>query len=407
MQNVLIEKPYEFVPPYKSVWLQRLIIKLGVHKRVLRKNEGVVKHECRNLDLLRASLQAGHGVMLTPNHPRTADPAVMSHVANETPCPFYAMASWHLFNQDWQTTFMVRAMGAFSVNREGLDKRAIDFAINALQTAERPLLIFPEGTTSRTNDRLMSLMEGPAFIARTAAKRRAKKDGGKVVVHPVGIRYLFEGDVEKACCSVLSDLENKLTWKPQTELSLFDRLVKVGNGLLTLKEQQYDCPVPPDTPLRDRQTNLVNHLLHPLEVEWLGSQQDGGIAIRIKNLRMKIFPEMSRSNLEPAERKRRWKQLERTYLAQQVDCYPDNYVAEHPSVDRYLETCEKFDEDINDAARLHGHLKVIVDICPAIEVSTKRERGATTDPLMVKIRESLESKLAELQNECQMYEGPA
>lgn len=403
MQNVLIEKPYQFVPPFRSVWLQRLIIKLGIHKRVLRKRDGVVKHECRNLHLLRESLEAGHGIMLTPNHPRIADPVVMSHLANETPCPFYAMASWHLFNQDWRTTFMIRSMGAFSVNREGLDRQAIDYAINILQNAERPLLIFPEGTTSRTNDRLMALMEGPAFIARTAAKRRAKNGDGTVVVHPVGIKYVFEGDIEAACNSVLSDLEKKLMWKPQTELPMFDRLIKVGVGLLTLKEQQFDCPVPPNASLRERQTNLVNHLLHPLEQEWLGGTQDNGIAIRIKNLRMKIFPEMSRSNLDHAERERRWHQLERTYLAQQVDCYPDNYVAEFPSVDRYLETCEKFDEDVNDHARVHGNLKAIIDVCPAIEVSAKRERGASTDPLMTQIREALESKILELQSESRMY----
>lgn len=402
MQNVLIEKPYQFVPPITSTWLQNLIIRLGIPGRLLRKRDGVIQHECRNLDLLRDSLAAGHGIMLTPNHPRTADPAVMSHVARETSSPFYVMASWHLFNQDWRTTFMIRAMGAFSVNREGLDRQAIDYAIHVLQNAERPLLIFPEGTTSRTNDQLMSLMEGPAFIARTAAKRRAKT-GGKVVVHPIGIKYVFDGDVDGACDAVLTDLERKLTWKPQTEMPLFDRLVKVGLGLLTLKEQQFDCPVPPGTPLRQRQTNLVNHLLHPLESEWLGGAQDDGIAIRIKNLRMKIFPELSRSNLDASERRRRWNQLERTYIAQQVDCYPDNYVAAFPSVDRYLETCEKFDEDIFDQARIHGNLRAIIDVCPAIEVSGQRVRGAATDPLMVQIRDALETKLGELQSESRMY----
>ena len=126
--------------------------------------------------------------MLTPNHPRTADPMVMCYLAQQTPCNFYAMASWHLFNQDWLSRLVIRLMGAFSVNREGLDRQAVDHAIEILQNAERPLIIFPEGTTSRTNDQLMSLMEGPAFIARTAAKRRAKNDNGKVVVHPVGIK---------------------------------------------------------------------------------------------------------------------------------------------------------------------------------------------------------------------------
>jgi 1-acyl-sn-glycerol-3-phosphate acyltransferase len=115
----------------------------------------------------------------------------MFHLAQETPCSMYAMASWHLFNNGWFTRFMVRLMGAFSVNREGLDKTAVDYAVNVLVNAERPLLIFPEGSTSRTNDKLMALMEGPAFIARTAAKRRAKKDGGHVVVHPTSKRLVI------------------------------------------------------------------------------------------------------------------------------------------------------------------------------------------------------------------------
>ena len=71
-------------------------------------------------------------------------------------------------------------MGAFSVNREGVDRQAINMAIEILETAERPLIVFPEGAVSRTNDRLHALLDGVAFIARAAAKRRAKHvEGGK------------------------------------------------------------------------------------------------------------------------------------------------------------------------------------------------------------------------------------
>jgi hypothetical protein len=294
-------------------------------------------------------------------------------------------------------------MGAFSVNREGLDRQAIDYAIKILQTAERPLLLFPEGATSRTNDRLMSLMEGPAFIARNAAKRRAKADGGKVVVHPIGIKYLYQGDIERACDEVLSDLEQKLTWKPQKDIPLIDRLIKAGNAMLTLKELQYGAPGEGAT-LRERQTNLVNHLLNPLEEEWLGSAKNDGIAIRIKNLRMKIFPEMSRAELDEAERARRWAHLERTYLAQQVDCYPEHYVVQTPSVDRILETCEKFEEDLTDHCRVHGNMKVIIDVDDPIEVSPERVKGAAEDPIMKQVRERLEKKLSVLQHESRLYE---
>ena len=404
MQNVLIEKPYEFVPRIKTSWPQSLYCKFGLFRRPLRRLQGVEDFEVRNVDRLNRSISAGHGIMLTPNHPRTADPMVMCYLAQQTPCNFYAMASWHLFNQDWLSRIAIRLMGAFSVNREGLDRQAVDHAIEILQTAERPLIIFPEGTTSRTNDQLMSLMEGPAFIARTAAKRRAKLNGGKVVVHPVGIKYLFQGDLHAACDQVLTNIEEKLSWRPAPDMPLVERLIKVGNGLLTLKELQYGINEPQGTH-RERQTEMVNRLLAPLETEWLDKDQvKEGIAVRIKSLRMKIFPEMTRNELLPQERKRRWKHLEDTYLAQQIDCYPENYVVDHPTVDRILETVEKFEEDLTDHCTIHGKLKVILDICEPIEVSTQRVRGVSEDPLMTAIRESLESKLDELQIESRLFE---
>ncbi len=403
MQGVLIEKPYKFVPPLSQAWPAKLLTKLGVQKWLLKSREGIVACEVRNADRLKQSVAAGHGVMLAPNHPRTSDPIVMCHVIAATGIPFYTMASWHLFNQNARTTFVIRMMGAFSVNREGLDKASVDYAVTALQEARRPLLIFPEGTTSRTNDQLMALMDGPAFIARTAAKRRNKKDGGKVVVHPVGIRYLFQGDLDDACEGVLAEIEHKLTWRPAPDKPLVDRIIKIGDALLRLKELQYGVLPDNTLTLKQRQNALVDRLLHPLEQEWLGSHSDSGIAIRIKNLRMKIFPELSRNTLAADEQKRRWRQLEDTYLAQQIDCYPEQYLTEHPSVDRILETVQKFEEDLNDRCRVHGNVKVIVDIGEAIEVSHVRDRAAKSDALMDQIRTRLEAKIGELQSESRMY----
>ena len=406
-RSIFIEKPYTFVPAMKTSWPQKLYRGLKLHRITLRRREGVWDQEVRGAEKIRASIDAGHAVLMTPNHPRLADPANMHNLGREAKCPLYFMASWHLFNQGPLVRFIVRMMGAFSVNREGMDRAAIDYAIDILKTGERPLVIFPEGTTSRTNDRLMALMDGPSFIARTAAKRRAKEGlgSGKVVVHPVAVKYVFQGDVDKAAGDALADLEKRLSWSEQTDMPLVDRIVKVGDALLKIKELQYGCEVPEGTFLRDRQTNMVNHLLHPLEEEWLSGPQEGGIQIRIKNLRVKIFPDMIGDTLSLDERKRRWEHLERTYLAQQIDCYPDQYVTEHPSVDRLLETVEKFEEDFTDKCRVHGHLKAITVVGDPIEVSTKRERGLDHDPLMEQIRERLEAMLLELQPESKMYVG--
>ena len=403
-EGILIEKPYEFVPPIASTWPLKMLLRLGAHRYYLRR-QGIVSCEVRNADRLKQSVAAGHGVMLTPNHPRTSDPGVMCELVAATNTPFYTMASWHLFNQSARDTFVIRTVGGFSVNREGLDKTSVDFAIKTLQNADRPLLIFPEGTTSRTNDQLMGLMDGPAFIATTAAKRRAKNDSGKVVVHPIGIRYVFDGDLVAACDPVLTNIEHKLTWRPQPEQLLVDRIIKVGDALLRLKELQYGILPNNQLTLKQRQNNLVNHLLCPLEEEWLGESSDAGIAIRIKNLRVKIFPDLSLNKLSPTERKRRWRQLEDTYLAQQIDCYPEQYLAENPSVDRILETVEKFEEDLTDRCRIHKPMRVIINVDQAIEVSPERVRGAKTNPLTGKIQSRLEAQLEELQTESRTFEG--
>src|SRR5947199_110447 len=74
------------------------------------------------------------------------------------------MASWHLFMQSRLQYFVLRRIGAFSIYREGMDRAALNLAVETLAQASRPLVIFPEGVISRTNDRLNPLLERTSFI---------------------------------------------------------------------------------------------------------------------------------------------------------------------------------------------------------------------------------------------------
>ena len=67
---------------------------------------------------------------------------------------------------------------------------------------------------------------------------------------------------------------------------------------------------------------------------------------------------------------------------------------------------EKFEEDLFGECRIHGNLKVVLDVGEAIEVSTKRDRSAESDPLMTEIRQRIDEMLVELQKESRLYEGP-
>ena len=391
MQSVVIDEAYDFVPPYRgTLWargLQRLM------PRWLRKSYGIESIECEGLEHIRESLEAGHGILLAPNHCRPADPSVINEVCHRLGLAPHTMASWHLFKQSWLQRFMLRRMGAFSVYREGMDRQALQAGVEILTEARRPLVIFPEGVITRTNDRLLALMDGVSFIARSAAKKRAAmQPPGKVVVHAIGIRYHFHGDIDEAIHQTLDDIEKALSWRPRRDPDRTQRIYRVGEALLWLKEIEY-IGEPQVGPIPARVENLINQILIPIEQEWLNGKNDGTIVNRVKQLRTEILRDMITENLPEEERQRRWNQMADMYIAQQLGHYPPTYVKSDPSKERQLETVEKFEEDLTDVSRVHHPMSVSVRIGPAIAVAAKRDRKATEDPVMAAIEQQLHELL--------------
>jgi 1-acyl-sn-glycerol-3-phosphate acyltransferase len=340
---------------------------------------------------LRASIAAGHGVLVTPNHCRDEDPFILSALAREIGTPCFVVASAHLFMHSKFRAFLLRRAGAFSIYREGMDKQAVQTSIEILETAERPLVIFPEGHISRTNDRLTPMLEGTALIARQAAKKRAKENK-KVVVHPVAVRYSFPFDVESAAARMLDEIEMRLTWRPSRDLSLHERFKKVGAGLLALKELQY-LGHTQDGTIAERITKLIDAILKPLESEWTNGNSEGHVVARVKRLRSAILPDMIKGDLDEAEKARRWRLLEDADLAQQLYHYPPNYVTEGAPKGRIIETVERFEEDLTGKVTVHGPVEARITVGEAIEVATGREARGEGDPLMAAIENQLRTML--------------
>ena len=392
MQNVVIAKPYRFVAPHPGkLWWRLFRPLLPLY---LRKSHGIVGVECRGVECLRASLDAGHGIMLAPNHCRPPDPMVLGALSYQVGRPLYIIASWHLFMQDALQTFLLPRLGVFSIYREGSDREALKTAMRLTAEAQRPLVIFPEGVISRHNDKLNNLMEGAALMARGAAKQRAAANPpGKVVVHPVAIRYFFEGDVRAAVEPGLRDIERRLSWQSHNHLPLEQRIAKIGGALLALKELEYFGAAQSGA-LPERLEKLIDRLLLPLETEWVKSRQEKEIVARVKALRNAIVPDLANGALDEAEIQRRWRQLADIYLAQQLAFYPPDYLSANPTPERLLETVERFEEDLTDTAPIRAPIRAVLEVGEAIEVSPERTRGADGDPLMAAVREQLETMLA-------------
>jgi 1-acyl-sn-glycerol-3-phosphate acyltransferase len=390
MQNVVIDKPYVFVPPHRGNWwpwlLQRFL------PRRLRKTHGIYSVECRGTEKLLASHSAGHGILLAPNHCRPYDPEIINEMSRQIGLLPFFLASWHLFMESRFKTFVLRRLGAFSIYREGMDRTALNMAIEILEQGSRPLVVFPEGVISRTNDRLNALLEGTAFAARSAAKKRARATPpGQVVVHPVAIRYRFGGDVQKAVEPVLAEIEHRLSWRPQRHLSLGTRVTKVGEALLALKEMEY-IGQPQTGSIAERLQRLIDHLLVPLEKEWIKGEPEAHVVGRVKKLRIAVLPDMVQGDLPEAERERRWRQLADMYLAQQISCFPPDYLASNHTPERLIETVERYEEGLTDVCRIYSPWHVTVTVGDAIVASPTRERGGE-DPLTVDIDRQLKQML--------------
>lgn len=387
--SVVVEKPYTFVPPRRGDLWPTLIQRFRLVDIYLRRKEGVVSFECRHADRLRESLRAGHGILLAPNHCRYADPLVLGWLARTVGTHVFAMASWHLFNKSWFDRFSIPRMGGFSIFREGLDRQSLETAIEILDTAARPLIVFPEGTTNRCNDRLQPLLDGVMFLARSAARRRSKRGAGKVVIHPVGIKYLFRGEILSWGEKAIAPLEDHLSWRQWPDLPLLARVERVVQGLFSLKEVEYFGGTGSGS-LPSRRDALIERLLRPAEEEAFGQTSSEPVLLRVRACRAKIVQKLLSADCSEAEKEHLRRQAIDVELAQKLDAYPSDYLAAGKVTEtRLLETIERMHEDLFGRGCNPSPLHAVIDVDEGIEVDDQRVPRDSEDPLLALLRQRL------------------
>jgi hypothetical protein len=178
---------------------------------------------------------------------------------------------------------------------------------------------------------------------------------------------------------------------------LNERIVKAGQALLALKELEY-LGATQSGGVKERLPRLLDHLLEPLEQEWTAGRREPDPMARIKRLRAAIVPDIINGELTEAELARRWRQLADLYLAQQLHCYSGDYLADAPTPERLLETVERYEEDLTDAAHPHPPLHAVISVGKAIEASPTRDRSAAGDPIAAELRRQLELMLEQSKN---------
>jgi len=383
-------QPYGVPPKW---WAPKLSPKFvrwtrGYRLRQLRNGQRIRKIDVVGEEHLRTALDAGKGVMITPNHSAHYDSAALYIAADRIDTPLFFMTAWQVFAMSrGYERWMMQRLGCFTIDRESNDRQAFKQGISVLQNEPQPLVIFPEGDIYHVTDRVTPFREGAAAIALQAAKRADRE----IVVVPCGIKFFYADDPTPGLVKLLGRLEERLFLRPLPEVAIADRIHRIAEASLALKEIDYLGRTAAGR-VRDRIEALTESILLQIEGRYEIDNRQDTVPLRAKSLRQEIIQQAEQKRERLAEGKleevgeRSFSTLEAdmddVFLVMQLYSYPGDYLIEgEPSIERLAETLDKFEEDIlgQDLPSLRGTRDIEVRFGEPIPVSSERKgRDAVT-----------------------------
>jgi hypothetical protein len=361
---------------------------------------GVYQLQYEGSEYLAESLRGGAGVLVASNHCRSADPIVIGLQGARLHRYFYFLTSYHLFKQHRLTGWYINRIGGYSIHREGADREAIRASAGILADGARPLLLFPEGTWFRQNDRLGPLQEGMSLIARQALKQVEQQGSGRpVLIHPVAIKYWLLADPRPALAGRLARLERRIGWRPQEHLDLVERVEKLGGALLTVKEIEV-LGGPGAGTLDERIARLTDALAGYYEKQQQVAGPPGPVLDRVRRLRQKLVRRMAGLGNDPVAAGATRLALDDLLLCENLSAHSQKYLRELPSLERLTESVERLEETVLDAPEDPvAPLGAVATFGPALDVrafaESKAPRG-TADPLQGAVAAAIQGLLDRL-----------
>lgn len=388
--------PDKHWPPRMTPWWFHCVDFL---RRKALRDQAITSVELRGLEHLRAALDQNVGVLLTPNHSFHWDSYCLLEAARHISRPFYFMTAWQVFQQsNWFNRISLQRCGSFSVNREGTDMQAMKTAIDILQQRPHPLVIFPEGDVYHTNDCVTPFRDGAASIALMAAKKAERE----VWVVPVAIKRWYLQDPSPNILKTLAILEQRLYWQPKKEDPVTDRILRLAEGLLSLKELEHFQTTRPG-PLPARIRSLANDLLARVETRYGISPGTGLIPDRVKEVRRRIIQRQAETGEDQTGSlgAQLAADMDAMFFVTQLYSYPGDYMTGKPSIERVAETLDKLEEDVLGAPYpgVRGPKRVVVRFDRPIPLPRGRERKSDPSALTAEMQARVQRMLNDLNAE--------
>jgi len=406
------DQPYRFTPPAPNR-LAAWLLKRVNRRWYLPARQRIAGVTVSGHDALRHARREGDAVLFLPNHPTHADAAILIDALRQIGARTRMMAAYDVFLRSRLDAWVMRKLGAFSVDREGSDKRAMEEAMRTLtelSTTGWALTIFPEGNVYLEGDRVTPFNDGAAFLALRAAKELAPKSpghegktsggggagvtsggggagvtsgggGGRVLAVPVSIKVTHTTDVRDALRDRLAALAAELGVGIDRAAPPAASLRAVGLAALrrNLKQRGLDQPDAPDLPalIRAAADAVLTDLEAKLEIT---PKPDDTPIDRVRAARRVIHQvrtDAGRAIDHAAARV--W--ADQAMLGFRIASYSGDYLAAATTLDRVSETIDKLDEDLHarwprPTAPRHAFVRFNPPIDVTAYLAIKRSRDA-------------------------------
>lgn len=298
------------------------------------------------------------------------------------------MAAHEVFSRNAMQSWVMQRVGAFSVNRENVDRQSIKEGVRMGKDKRYCLSLFPEGNVAFTNERVHAFLDGASFLALKT--QRALGDRAKVLVIPTAIRLTHTQDIRGLLKQQLRSLiegllQDGYVVEVDEDAPFYQQIEMVGYTVLCrgLKRRGAGLPcdlatwmVDPDTALHQ----VAEVILSQTEGE-MGIEAHGDHGERTRMLRSQLAKWRKAEDPDEKRGEDRIRQLDdQSILLLRVQTYAAGYLRDYPSLDRCSETLEKLREDfeevlIRPVSDRHAH----VHFGEPIEVGGKGLRDLTKE----------------------------
>ena len=380
------DAPYQFIPPKPNPLVISLIRSANRLIAMPSKNHRLAGVELGGTEnFAKAADESDARFVFLPNHPTHSDPHVITEMCRLLGVEPAFMTAYDVFARGKLGAWCMQHNGAFSVDREGSDRKSMKCAAEIIGAGDYPLVIFPEGNVYFCNDKVTPFNEGAAYIALRAQQKL--RDEAPVFTVPVSLKYTFVEDVRQKVRDDLDQIAREFNTTLQRDRPIIDEIRRISLTALASHLQKHGHMPADDTAEIDEQIQgAVEQIIVALE-EKIALQARAGddLTARVRKIRTAIH----RVRTEPEQEidqqtAARW--AEEAMLALRILGYAGSYAASNPTLDRVAEAVARLREDV--ASRHFApfgrrlalvHIEEPIDLRTRLDAFAAKARDAVGD----------------------------